>query len=105
MLSDSEAVVFYVDVKNTGDREGCEVVQAYVGRKTASTTRPMKELKAYERVSLKAGESKTLRLEIPAESLAFCRKDMSWGTEPGNYVLSVGTSSEGGLSSYFKLDN
>ena len=104
VLSDSEAVVFYVDVKNTGDREGCEVVQAYVGRKTASTTRPMKELKAYERVSLKAGESKTLRLEIPAESLAFCRKDMSWGTEPGNYVLTVGTSSEGGLRYYFKLE-
>ena len=104
VLSDSEAVVFYVDVKNTGDREGCEVVQAYVGRKTASTTRPMKELKAYERVSLKAGESKTLRLEIPAESLAFCRKDMSWGIEPGNYVLTVGTSSEGGLRSYFKLE-
>ncbi|MGM9787846.1 MAG: glycoside hydrolase family 3 N-terminal domain-containing protein [Candidatus Cryptobacteroides sp.] len=101
----SDSLVFYVDVKNTGEREGCELVQAYVGRKSASTTRPMKELKAYERVSLKAGESRTVRLEIPAESLAFCRKDLSWGTEPGNYILTVGTSSEGGMMLYFELNN
>ena len=92
-----------VDVRNVGAREGTEVVQFYVGRKSASVTRPMKELKGFVRVSLAPGETRTVECEIPVSDLAFCRKDMSWGVEKGDYTLMAGNSSVSLKSEKFKI--
>lgn len=92
-----------VVVTNTGDVDGTEVVQLYTGRKTASVTQPMKELKDFQRVTLKAGESRKVEFEVPVSRLAFHNRDMVLTTEPGKYTLTIGTSSQDGLKCYFKI--
>ena len=94
-----------VMVKNTGSREGTEIVQLYTGRKVASVTQPMKELKDFKRVTLSAGESCKVEFEIPVSRLAFHNRDMVLAVEPGNYTLTVGTDSQNGLRTYFKIIN
>ena len=80
-------------VKNTGARAGSEVVQLYIRDVVSSVTRPVKELKAFQKVWLEAGEEKTVTLEITAESLAFYDINMEYVVEPGDFALMVGTSS------------
>ena len=94
-----------VMVKNTGSREGTEVLQLYTGRKVASVTQPMKELKDFKRVTLSAGESCRVEFEVPVSRLAFHNRDMVLAVEPGNYTLTVGTDSQNGLRTYFKIIN
>lgn len=94
-----------VMVKNTGTRKGTEVVQLYTGRKVASVTQPMKELKDFKRVTLAAGESCKVEFEVPVSRLAFHNRDMVLAVEPGNYTLTVGTDSQNGLKAYFKIIN
>jgi beta-glucosidase len=88
------AITVSVDVKNTGKREGEEVVQIYINDIVASVTRPVKELKAFQRVHLKAGEAKTVSLKITAEQLAFYNKDMERKVEAGKFKVMAGNSSE-----------
>ena len=90
-------------VKNTGSREGTEVVQLYTGRKTASVTQPMKELKDFKRVSLAPGESSKVEFEVPVSRLAFHNRDMILAVEEGKYTLTIGTDSQSGLKTYFKI--
>ena len=92
-------------LKNTGSREGTEVVQLYTGRKTASVTQPLKELKDFKRVTLAAGESCKVEFEVPVSRLAFHNRDMVPAVEPGNYTLTVGTDSQSGLRTYFQIMN
>ncbi|MBE6250787.1 MAG: beta-glucosidase BglX [Bacteroidales bacterium] len=94
-----------VMLKNTGSREGTEVVQLYTGRKTASVTQPLKELKDFKRVTLAAGESCKVEFEVPVSRLAFHNRDMVPAVEPGNYTLTVGTDSQSGLRTYFQIMN
>lgn len=88
---------------NTGNREGAEVVQLYTGRKTASVTQPMKELKEFQRVTLGAGESRRVEFELPVGRLAFHNRDMVLAVEEGKYTLWLGTDSQNGLKTYFKI--
>jgi len=81
------------DVKNTGKRAGDEVVQLYINDVVASITRPVKELKAFERVTLKPGEAKTVTFSVPADALAFYNIDMERKVEPGMFKVMVGNSS------------
>ena len=92
-----------VVVTNTGSREGTEVVQFYTGRKTASVTQPMKELKDFKRVTLAPGESRKVEFEVPVSRLAFHNRDLILGIEKGNYTLTIGTDSQSGLRTYFKI--
>ena len=92
-----------VNLKNAGMYDGTEVVQLYVQDKVGSVTRPVKELKAFQRVELKAGESKTVTFTLPVSDLAFWRYDMSYGVEPGDFKLWVGTNSAEGLSADFTV--
>jgi len=87
-------VVVKADVKNTGDRAGDEVVQLYINDVVASITRPVKELKGFERVTLKPGQKKTVTFELAAESLAFYDRDMKLVVEPGVFKVMVGRSSK-----------
>jgi beta-glucosidase len=82
-----------VDVTNTGPRAGDEVIQLYVRKRVASVTRPVKELRGFERVSLARGERRTVTFTIGPEALRFTDQDMNRVVEPGTYDIMVGTSS------------
>ena len=83
-----------VEVKNNGQRAGDEVVQLYVHQVKSSVKRPAKELRGFQRISLKPGEKKTVNLTLPAEKLAFWdEKTHAFVVEPGQFALLVGASS------------
>jgi beta-glucosidase len=82
-----------VEVTNTGRRAGTEVVQLYIRDRVSSVTRPVKELKGFQRVELAAGESRMVGLEIKPELLAFYDVNLNYGVEPGEFEILVGTSS------------
>ncbi|MBO6523211.1 MAG: glycoside hydrolase family 3 C-terminal domain-containing protein [Balneolaceae bacterium] len=82
-----------VDVTNTGDCEGSEVVQMYIRDCFSSVTRPVKELKGFQKVWLKPGETKTLSIPITKKSLAFYDISMNYVVEPGDFDIMIGTSS------------
>lgn len=82
-----------VDVKNAGTRDGVEIVQAYVSDLVTSATWVNKELKAYKRVALKAGESKSVRLSIPSQSLSLVNAAGERVVEPGEFEILVGPNS------------
>ena len=81
------------DVTNTGKREGAEVVQMYIRDVVSSVTRPVKELKGFQKVTLRPGETKTVAFDITPESLAFYDVDMKYVVEPGDFSIMVGSSS------------
>jgi len=85
----------YVSVKvtNTGKAAGDEIVQMYIRDKVSSVTRPVKELKGFQRISLKPGETKTVKLNITPETLAFHNLDMEYVVEPGEFEIMLGSSS------------
>lgn len=91
-------------LSNTGKYDGTEVVQVYVRDLVGSITRPVKELKAFERVSLKAGESRALELRIPVSDLAFYGLDGKKKVEPGDFQLWVAGDSASGEPFSFKVD-
>ncbi|WP_067146442.1 glycoside hydrolase family 3 N-terminal domain-containing protein [Pseudotamlana agarivorans] len=82
-----------VEVTNTGKVAGDEVVQLYIHDEVSSYTRPVKELKAYKRVSLNPGETKTVSLTINAESLAMYDSAYNFVVEPGDFTIMTGNSS------------
>ena len=92
-----------VTVKNTGARAGDEVVQVYVSDVAASVTRPVKQLRAFERVTSQPGESKTLVVHAGAAGPRALDAKMKWVVEPGEFRVTAGTSSEGGLTASFTL--
>lgn len=92
-----------VTVKNTGKFDGEEVIQCYVRDLVGSVTRPVKELKGFEKVMIKAGESKKITFKITPDMLAFHRLDMTYGTEPGDYKLFIGGNSRDVKEVWFKL--
>jgi beta-glucosidase len=81
------------DVTNTGKRAGTETVQLYIRDLVSSVTRPVKELKGFQKVFLEPGESKTVALEITPDSLAFYDINMKYVVEPGEFEIMVGSSS------------
>lgn len=99
--NDNLSVTF--TLKNTGKYDGTEVVQLYVQDKVGSVTRPVKELKSFQRVDLKSGESKQVSFTVPVSDLAFWGYDMKYEVEPGDFKLWVGTNSAEGLSADFTV--
>jgi beta-glucosidase len=81
------------DVTNTGKREGSEVVQMYIRDAVSSVTRPVKELKGFQKVTLRPGEKKTVSFEITPDRLAFYDVNMKYVVEPGEFFIMVGNSS------------
>ncbi len=82
-----------VDVTNTGRRRGTEVVQMYIRDRVSSVTRPMKELKGFQKISLEPGETRNVALEITLESLAFYDLNLKFIVEPGEFEIMIGNSS------------
>jgi beta-glucosidase len=83
-----------LDVKNTGAIKGDEVVQLYINDVISSTSRPVKELKGYEKISLEPGETKTVKLKLLPEELSLLDRDMNFVVEPGTFEVMVGSSSK-----------
>jgi len=88
-----ESTQISVDVTNVGNRPGAEVVQMYVRDRVSSVTRPVKELKGFQRVALAPGETRTVTLSITPRSLAFWNIDMEFVVEPGDFDVMVGPNS------------
>jgi beta-glucosidase len=91
--SGSETLNVSVEVSNTGSYDGSEVVQLYIRDLVGSVTRPVKELKAFEKVALKAGEKKTVTFTLSTKDLSFYKSDLSFGYEPGKFHVFVGGNS------------
>jgi len=81
-------------VKNVSERDGDEVTQLYIRDVVASVTRPTKELKGYQRITLKAGEEKIVTFKLSVEQLAFYNQDVKLVVEPGIFEIMIGSSSE-----------
>src|SRR5438309_1083032 len=92
-----------VTVTNTGAREGAEVAQLYLHDEVASVTRPVRALAGFQRVPLKAGESRTVDFEVGAKQLGVYDQNMKFTVEPGRVRVLVGGSSVGGLEAEFEV--
>lgn len=92
-IASTDSLVVSVGVSNQGLREGSEVVQVYIRDLVGSSTRPLKELKAFEKINLKAGETKTVNFTLTAKDLSYYKYDLSFGTEPGEFQVFVGGNS------------
>jgi beta-glucosidase len=98
----SDTVTATITVTNSGNREGTEVVQLYIRDEVASVARPVRELKAFQRVTLKPGESRAVNLRVAVRDLAFYGLDMKPVVEPGTFRVYVGPNSAEGLEATFE---
>lgn len=93
-ISPNETIKVTCTVKNTGSIAGDEVVQLYIRDEMASVVRPIKELKGFQRISLKAGQSQKVTFELTPEDLSMLDKDMHKVVEPGDFRIMIGASSK-----------
>lgn len=93
-IAQGEPVTFTLTVKNTGDREGAEIVQLYISDKKSSLPRPVKELKGFQKIGLQPGEEKQVSFTISTDALSFFDDGkQAWVAEPGKFEALVGASS------------
>jgi beta-glucosidase len=99
----NETITAKITVTNTGKRDGEEIVQLYIRDLVGSVSRPVKELKGFKKVMVEAGKSAEITFTLNSEDLAFWRKDMTFGTEPGDFELYIGKNSDDVVTSKFSL--
>ena len=92
-----------VDVENTGRRAGDEVVQLYIRDVVASMTRPVKELKGFQRVTLQPGEKRRVEFTLTRDQLAFWNREMRFVVEPGEFRVMVGANSQDVIEAKFEV--
>ena len=102
-MGEGDSIAVSVRVTNSGDVDGEEVVQLYTRDMVGSVTRPVKELKGFDKISLAAGESRSVEFTLEPSDLAFHRQDMSYGAEAGSFKVFVGGNSEELLEADFRL--
>lgn len=102
-LASNGKLTVSVTLTNTGKYDGAEVAQLYIRDMVGSITRPVKELKGFQKVFLKAGESRVLNFTITPADLAFYNSDLKLVSEPGDFKVFVGTNSASVLESGFEL--
>jgi beta-glucosidase len=98
-----DTLIVSIDVTNSGDRAGDEVVQLYIRDEVGSVTRPVKELRGFRRVTLRPGETQSVSFTLGAPDLAFHDSALDLVVEPGFFRVFVGTSSEGVEEARFEL--
>lgn len=96
-----DRIVISADVRNTGTREGTEIVQLYVRDLVGNVTRPVRELKGFRRIHLQPGEAQSVAFELHTDDLAFTDRHMQRITEPGAFQAWIGGSSEAALQTGF----
>lgn len=94
IIKKDESFSILLNVSNTGSYDGAEVIQVYIRDLVSSVTRPVKELKAFDKVFVKAGETKEVTIELKPDTLAFFNLNMDFVVEPGEFEIMVGTSSD-----------
>src|SRR5688572_24340774 len=99
----SEKLIVRVDVENAGKRAGDEVVQLYIRDPVATMTRPVKELKGFQRVTLAAGEKRRIEFTLTREHLSFWNREMRFVAEPGEFRVMVGSNSRDLTEAKFEL--
>src|SRR5690606_35037240 len=102
-INQGDSIKVSVQVKNTGNYDGAEVVQLYTSDLVGSIIRPVKELKGFKKVFLKKGESKTVEFNLTTQDLKFYNSAFNFVAEPGEFEVFVGNSSNAKLKSKFEL--
>ncbi len=92
-FSNKDTLTVTVKLTNTGKRAGAEVVQLYIQDRVSEVTRPVKELKGFEKVVLEPGQSKDIKIKLDKSHFSFFKRDMTYGTEPGEFLIMVGPNS------------
>jgi beta-glucosidase len=90
----NESTKVYCTIKNTGNRDGDEVVQLYIRDLLSSLAQPVKQLKGFQRIFLKAGEAREISFTITPALLKMLDANMHWVVEPGDFRIMVGASSK-----------
>ena len=103
-MTRDEKIVASIDVTNTGDYDGDEIVQLYIRDMVGSVARPVMELKGFERIHLKKGETKTVIFTIDEELLRFYNSELQFVSEPGEFQLMVGPNSRDVQTLLFSLE-
>ena len=103
-VKQNESITATVNLKNTGNYDGAEVVQLYIKDVFGSTVRPVRELKGFQKIFLKKGESKQVIFTIEPEDLKFYNADLKFVSEPGDFEVYVGNSSNADLTAKFTLN-
>ena len=98
-----EKLIASVEVKNTGSVAGKEIVQMYIRDVVASSSRPVRELKGFEKVLLQPGETKTVSFEIDVDALSFWNQEMEYVAEPGEFKVYIGGDSRTVNEASFEL--
>jgi beta-glucosidase len=103
-VAKTETVRVSIDLQNTGTRDGVEIAQLYLRDEVSSVTRPVMELRGFQRVALQAGESRTITFELTPDALAFYNRDLKRVIEPGAFTVMVGGSSVKTESTRFEVE-
>ncbi len=102
-LTVNDTLIVTATVTNSGDRAGKEVVQLYVRDLVGSVTRPVRELKGFQKIELDTGERREVRFEIPVSELGFTGQNMRYVIEPGEFKVWVGPNAVEGLEGSFSI--
>lgn len=103
-MNKDSSITASVTITNTGNYDADEIVQMYIRDKVGSISRPVKELKGFERISLKRGESRTVSFEITEELLKFYNSRLNWVAEPGEFDIMIGRNSKEVQTKTFRLE-
>jgi len=98
-----DEVVVTAVLTNNGRRAGTEIVQLYVRDLVAEVTRPVRELKGFQRITLQPGESQTVRFAVPVQELGFHGLDMQYKVEPGQFHAWIGPNAAEGVMGAFEV--
>ncbi len=102
-LANDGKLTVSVEVTNSGNYDGAEVVQLYIRDLVGSVTRPVKELKGFQKIFLKKGETRTVEFTLTEKDLRFYNSDLKYVSEPGDFKVFVGTNSDDVLEGSFAL--
>ena len=103
-MKSGQKIMAEIRLKNAGDRDGEETVQLYLQDVVASVTRPVKELKGFQKVFLRAGEEKSVRFEIAVNDLKFYNAKLMAVAEPGEFKVGIGGNSSVEMKQSFRLE-
>lgn len=104
MSHDKGTTTASVTVTNTGRREGMTTVQLYIHARTSTSTRPVKELRAFKKINLKAGETQQVTFTLTPNDLKYYNHDLQYVCEPGTYDIMVGDNSRDVQSTELKVE-
>jgi beta-glucosidase len=104
ILGPEDMLAISAVITNTGSQAGAEVVQLYIRDLVGSVTRPVRELKGFQKVVIEPGQDCVVRFEVPVCNLGFTGLDMSYTVEPGDFKVWIGPDSTNGLEGNFKIE-